>query len=618
VRLFGSIEELIPRAPREGPLVLVEEYVVRTNLVHDLIVTGTPEAHRAVLNIARFMRFAADHQTSRPRDSLVDFIAYVDLYQEVGGDLEIETPVSAGVSGVQLMTIYQAKGLEYPAVVVPRVVEGQFPDTRGERLLLPVELLKQTPPAQFAEEEERRLLFVAMTRARDRLLVTTIDQPGLRTRPSRFVAEVAPQLDGDRSGQGAAGEPTDVVVLERTERPEPEIWAVPGVDDDAARVTNGGDDDGSLWGWATVGEADTQDDGTAALERLMPVPTAFERRYALRRRAVELIGVLEQLDPADESARAAVIEELMTVATDAAGAAEEERRQGIDPLTMRVIARHAPAGQSLLQIAPLPSAFSHSQFRLYQECGLRYAFERVYRIPSAETKGFFEFGSLVHATFEAFVKQRREARAAGEPEPTFEDLKAAFDQRWTPDAYTDATEASHYQRRSGHLLERFYERELASLSEAIGIEKDFTLELDAPDDGAPIKIRGQLDRIDRHPDGSIEVLDYKTGSAKSQSWVDQDEQLTTYALALAKGAVIEESTGQPIPAASKLTLYFTESDQAISTTRTPEQLAEHEAHLVELAMRIRGGDFTAVPDYRRCGWCDFRRICPSRYKTPEG
>ena len=233
------------------------------------------------------------------------------------------------------------------------------------------------------------------------------------------------------------------------------------------------------------------------------------------------------------------------------------------------------------QIAPLPSAFSHSQFRAYEECGLRYAFERIYRIPSAETKGFFEFGSLVHATFEEFVKRRREARAAGEPEPTFEDLKATFDARWTPDAYTDAQEAQHYQRRSGHLLERFYERELASLSEAIGIEKDFTLELDPPDDGAPIKIRGVLDRIDRHPDGSIEVLDYKTGSAKSQRRVDKDEQLTTYALALAKGAVIEESTGEPIPAASKLTLYFTESDQAISTTRTPEQLAEHEAHLVE-------------------------------------
>ena len=616
-RLFGCIEDLIPRAAREGPLVLMEEYVVRTNLVHDLIVTGTPEAHRAVLDIARFLRFAADHQASRPRDSLVDFIAYVDLYQEVGGDLEIETPVSAGVSGVQLMTIYQAKGLEYPAVVVPRVVEGQFPDTRGERLLLPVELLKQTPPAQFAEEEERRLLFVAMTRARDRLLVTTIAQPGSRLRPSRFVAEVAPQLDSDPNDPTTTNEaPADVVVVKRSERPEPEVETVPGSEDGGPAITD--DDGGSLEGWATVAEAAAPDAGTAALERLMPVPTAFERRYGLRRRAVELIGMLEQLDPADEAGRAAVLHELVTVATDAAGAAAEERRRGIDPLTMRVIARHAPAGEALLSIAPLPSAFSHSQFRTYGECGLRYAFERIYRIPTAETKGFFEFGTLVHATFEDFVKRRREAHAAGEPEPTFEDLRAAFDARWTPETYADAQEAQHFQRRSGHLLERFYARELASLSEAIGIEQGFTLELDPPDGGAPIRLRGVLDRIDRHPDGSIEVLDYKTGKAKSQGWVDKDEQLTTYALALARGAVIEEATGEPIAAASKLTLYFTESDQAISTTRTPEQLAAHEAHLVETAMRIRSGDFTATPDYRRCGWCDFRRICPSRYRTPEG
>ena len=41
---------------------------------------------------------------------------------------------------------------------------------------------------------------------------------------------------------------------------------------------------------------------------------------------------------------------------DAAGAADEERRQGIDPLTMKVVAKHAPAGQTLLQIAPLPMA----------------------------------------------------------------------------------------------------------------------------------------------------------------------------------------------------------------------------------------------------------------------
>ncbi len=87
-RLFGVIEDLVPRAWRDGPASLTEEFVVRTSLVHDLVASGTPEAHQRVLNIARFMRFAADYQAAHRRHSLRDFIDYVDLFEEAGGDLE--------------------------------------------------------------------------------------------------------------------------------------------------------------------------------------------------------------------------------------------------------------------------------------------------------------------------------------------------------------------------------------------------------------------------------------------------------------------------------------------------------------------------------------------------
>ena len=119
------------------------------------------------------------------------FIAYLDVYQQAGGDLDTEQIGRVEVEGVQLMTVYQAKGLEYEAVVVPRLVEGQFPDTREERMLIPVKLLKQEPPADFAIDEERRLLFVAMTRAKSRLLLTALQPTGTRTQPSRFVGELA-------------------------------------------------------------------------------------------------------------------------------------------------------------------------------------------------------------------------------------------------------------------------------------------------------------------------------------------------------------------------------------------------------------------------------------------
>ena len=82
---------------------------------------------------------------------------------------------------------------------------------------------------------------------------------------------------------------------------------------------------------------------------------------------------------------------------------------------------------------------------------------------------------------------------------------------------------------------------------------------------------------------------------------------------MASGVVFDPETKQPLPAASKLTLYFTERDLALSTTRTPEQLDEFREQVIAKARRIRGGDFTATPDMWRCGRCEYRLICPSRY-----
>src|SRR5207302_7195380 len=88
--LFGVLDDLVPRAMREGPFTILEEYLVRTNLLHDLIAVETPDAQRTVLAIARLMRFTSDWQREHARQSLADFVAYLDLYQEIGGDLDTD------------------------------------------------------------------------------------------------------------------------------------------------------------------------------------------------------------------------------------------------------------------------------------------------------------------------------------------------------------------------------------------------------------------------------------------------------------------------------------------------------------------------------------------------
>jgi ATP-dependent exoDNAse (exonuclease V) beta subunit len=580
-QLLGILDQQVPRARRDGPFSVLDDYLVRTNLLHDLIATGTPEAQRSVLGVARLMRLVSDWQRAHPRGSLSEFVVWLDMYQQVGGDLEAEVQGRVELEGVQLMTVYQSKGLEYEVVVVPRLVEEQFPDLREESHVIPVELLKQTPPAEFAIAEERRLAFVAMTRARSRLVLVGIETPDGRTHPSRFIDEV---LDERMTGERA-----DVHVERRLALP-------------AAEVDAAGSDPGS-------GTRDT----APSLLRLMPVPVAQERRFALRRRAVELIGSLEGLDPADSAARSALVGELVAVAENAAQIADEARRNGIDPVTLTVLSRHSPAGRTLLELAPVPPTLSYSQLRSYLDCPLQYAFDRVYRIPVDESKGFFEFGHTIHAAFEAYAVARREARASGVPDPGYETLRSAFDAVWQPRAYQDTQAARHYQERAEPALRRFYEREMRRDAEALAFEVPFALEL-----GEGVRFTGVIDRIDRHPDGSIEIIDYKTGKPRSQRAVDDDEQLTGYALALAHGAVADPDTRLPLPPATRLTLYFTETDQALSTSRTPEQLDAFRTLLLDTARRIRSGDFAATPTEKICGWCDFRRICPSRWGDRTG
>ena len=362
-----------------------------------------------------------------------------------------------------------------------------------------------------------------------------------------------------------------------------------------------------------VSAAESAPETTVQLLKMMPVPLAHERRFALRRRAVEIMGMLEGLAVDDHAGRADLTRELVEVAEAAAGAADEARMHGLDPLTLDVVSHHAPAGEALLELASLPPSFSHSQLRTYTECPLQYAFQRVYRIPVVETPGYFEFGHVIHQAFEVYARMRRDAVAAGLPAPGYETLREAFEEAWQPRNFADEHAARHYAERAEPALKRFYDREVASLAQAVGFELGFTLQIPAGPDQQPVLMYGVIDRIDRHPDGTIEITDYKTGRSKNQEDVDRDDQLSAYALAMASGAVIDPETKLPLPPASKLTLYFTERDLAISTTRTPEQLDEFRVQVIEKARRIRSGDFTATPDMWRCGRCEYRLICPSRY-----
>src|SRR5439155_17366987 len=97
------------------------------------------------------------------------------------------------VDAVAVMTVHKAKGLEFPVVFVPGLVADRFP-ARGRRdpLAMPVELVDEVLPEGDGHlQEERRLFYVAMTRARDELILShaTESPSGRARRVSPFVIE---------------------------------------------------------------------------------------------------------------------------------------------------------------------------------------------------------------------------------------------------------------------------------------------------------------------------------------------------------------------------------------------------------------------------------------------
>ena len=150
------------------------------------------EAARATANAVHFGESMAEYCERSPDHSLAAFLRHLELVIASGEDEE--PPALEQQDGVQVMTIHQAKGLEFDAVFVPCLVEGRLPQPgRSPRFELPPAVLE--PLVRGREDviaEERRLLYVAMTRARRSLFLTCAAhyEGGRRWRESRFLGEV--------------------------------------------------------------------------------------------------------------------------------------------------------------------------------------------------------------------------------------------------------------------------------------------------------------------------------------------------------------------------------------------------------------------------------------------
>src|SRR6266850_771250 len=126
--------------------------------------------------VKRLPEFVKQWEPKSETRGLPELVEYLEYFDQAGGILALEE--DAPSDAVQLMTVHGAKGLEFSHVFVLRVNKNKFPQPERSHVFeFPARLMKEgAPESHFHLQEERRLYYVALTRAQDRLTITSVTE----------------------------------------------------------------------------------------------------------------------------------------------------------------------------------------------------------------------------------------------------------------------------------------------------------------------------------------------------------------------------------------------------------------------------------------------------------
>ncbi len=409
-----------------------------------------------------------------------DFLTEFEMELESGDVGNLSWDPDEGPEMVKIMTIHSAKGLEFPFVFIPNMVDKRFPTiTRRDPITIPEVLIKDILPSGDEHiQEERRLLYVAMTRAKTGLFLTgALDYGGTRDKkPSQFV--------------------TELNLLSETKKKK---------------------------------------DKKKKLEKVKPVKSSMAK--------------------VDDKIK-------------------------------------------------LPDKFSFTQIEAFKKCPLQYKYSHILRIP-VKGKHTFSFGKSIHTTLQKFFELVRAKsinkqgglfdakKNSGKITTSLKDLLKIYEESWIEDWYDNKKQHDDYKKKGKQALEDFYKKWSENYQVPEFLEKGFNVKI------GDYTLKGVIDRVDRLKNNKIEIIDYKTGGAKTIKDVNKT-QLLIYQLAAEQ--VLKEDVDQ-------LTFYYINDGKTVSFLGTDKQVEKLKSDVVETIEKIAKGDFTPTPSQHTCKYCDFKDIC---------
>lgn len=193
----GRVLDLIEKHTRlirektAGQVLLA--FLEDSGYLKDIIKKDSQKSREQVLYLNQFYKYIQKFEQSTNDRSVRNFISEINLNEEAGEEGSLQPDFEEGPETVKILTVHSAKGLEFKYIFIVNLVDKRFPAiAKSDPIGIPEELVKEIiPEGDIHLQEERRLFYVAITRAKEGLFFTSAEDYGgaRKKKISRFLIE---------------------------------------------------------------------------------------------------------------------------------------------------------------------------------------------------------------------------------------------------------------------------------------------------------------------------------------------------------------------------------------------------------------------------------------------
>lgn len=231
---------------------------------------------------------------------------------------------------------------------------------------------------------------------------------------------------------------------------------------------------------------------------------------------------------------------------------------------------------------------SYSAISSYQTCPRQYRYRYVDCLPALPSPAL-SFGSTLHEALRWFY----DVPTPVPRQPA--ELLEYLDSCWIREGYGSVEEETRYYYQARSVLEMFHRNNARDFRIPVALENYFRIDIGF------CELSGQIDRVDRHPEGGFEIIDYKTNRRLPPARKLYDDlQLPIYNLAV-------ERTWEVSP--EKVTFYYLLHNHRHTIQVAPEFTERALAEIEKVALAIESEAFEPCRN-NLCPWCDYIDVCP--------